>query len=277
MGRLLVLIISSLLVGGCANLDEVGRFAGESARLASYKELTTHFRDTYAREAPFLAESALGVAQANDRKRQEAYGDLVNVHDTVALYMATLAKLAGDNTFDLSKGIDSVTGQIKAHPDFGLDEKQVDAISNLAKLASKWALAAYQQDAVRDMIRAGQGPMQVSLDGLRNLLRLYRKTHENERKEVLGLFQTEFLLAKTQPKDPLLMALAKVQYRDKQVEYDAVDQKFGVALKAIDFISEGHSQLYQNVDNLSSKEIKNGLTALAKDLKGLREQLQALQ
>lgn len=277
MNRALSLFLLSLVVGGCANLEEVRQFAGESAKLASYKELTVNFRDTYAREAPYLSGSNLDLALVNDRKRQEAYKDLVAIHETVTLYMMTLAKLAGDKTFDLTSSINSVTGQIKVHPELGVEDKHVDAVSNIVKLATKWALALYQQDAVKDMIRAGQPSVQVSLDGMQSLLRIYRKTLDNERKQVLGLFETEFALSQLQTKDPLLMALAKVHYQEKQIEYDAMDRKLSAAGKAIEVVATGHTQLYKGTDNLSAKELKVELSALTKDIKGLHQQLQALQ
>lgn len=267
----------ALMLGGCVSLNEVSDYASESARLASYKELTVHFKDTYTRESPYLYGGALALAQENDRKRQAAYQDLVKVHDTVTLYMATLATLAGDKVFDLSQGIESVTGQIKAHPDFGVDAKHVDAISNLAKLAVKWTLSAYQQDAVEDMIRAGEAPMQASLEGMSNLLRIYRKTHANERKQVIGLFETEFALAEVQPKDPLLMALARLHHREKLAEYDAVDLKFDAAEKAVSIVAAGHTQLYRGVDALTAAELKVALSALTKDLKAIRMHLRELQ
>ena len=277
MKRLIVLLCAVTALNGCTSLQEVREYAGESAKFAGYKELTTHFRDTFAREAPYLSGNALDIAEANDRKRQEAYGDLIRVHDTLALYMMTLAKLAGETTFDLSQGIDATAGQIKAHPELGIDAAQVGAISNLTKLISKWALSAYQQDAVRDMINDGQAPLQTSLDGMRTLLRLYRKTHDNERKGVLGLFETEFALGKLQPKDPLLSALSRVHYQDKKAEYDAAERRFDTAEKGIERIAAGHTQLYRGVDRLSAREVKDALADVAKDIKALRKQLQALQ
>lgn len=277
MRRVYGILLLGFALGGCTNLQEVREFASESAALASYKELTTHFRDTYAREAPYLSGPGLAAAQANDQKRQAAYDDLIKVHDTVARYMMTLATLAGDKAFDLSKGIDSVSGQIKAYPDLGLDAAHVDAVSGIAKLIAKWSTAYYQQDAVKDMIRAGQVPIQTSLDGMASVLRIYRKTHENERKQVLGLFETEFALAQVQAKDPLLMALARLHYEKKVAEFASIDRRFDIAERAVREIAEGHTRLYRSVDDLSAKALKDQLSAIGKDLKSLRKQLQALQ
>lgn len=277
MHRIVLLLAFIVSLSGCVSLTEVREFAGESASLASYKNLTTHFRDTYQREEPYLADSNLAAAKANDLKRQAAYADLVKVHDAVTLYMVTLGTLAGEKTFELAPNIDAATAQIKSHPEFGLDAKHVDAIAAIVKLAVGRVTAYYQQDAVKDMVRAGNNPLQTSLDGMSNLLRLYRKTHENERARVLGLFETELALAQAHPKDPLLMALAKIHQRDKVAEYAAVDRQYDAAEKAVKQIAAGHTQLFRSVDDLSSAELKATLSGLTKDIKLLRKQLQALQ
>jgi hypothetical protein len=135
----------SLLLGlfGCANLEEVQSFAGESAKLSAYTELTTRFRDTYQREKPYLAGEADRIAQSNDKKRKEAYADLVKIHQGVSLYMQVLAKLAGDDRFDLSKPIGALGSGIKAYPDLGIQKSHVDAFFSITKLVSKWAGSAY--------------------------------------------------------------------------------------------------------------------------------------
>ena len=276
MKRVIFLLALVTGLNGCVSLTEVREFAGESASLASYKDLTTHFRDTYTREAPYLTESNQAAAQANDAKRQAAYADLLKVHDAVTLYMVTLGTLAGEKTFDLAPNIDAASSQIKTHAEFGLDAKHVDAIAAIVKLAVGRATAYYQQDAVKGMIRAGDSPLQTSLTGMSNLLRIYRKTHENERRQVLGLFETELALAKAHPKDPLLLALAKLHQEKKAAEFAAMDSKFNIAEKAVQHIAAGHTQLYRSVDNLSSAELKATLSSLNKDMKLLRKQLQAL-
>ena len=112
--RLLAAVSLSLVVTGCANLQDVRDFAGESARLSAYTELTTRFRDTYEREQPYLSGPVEQQAQANDKRRRDAYPDLLKIHQGMVLYMQTLATLAGDDTFDLSPAVNSLASGIKA-------------------------------------------------------------------------------------------------------------------------------------------------------------------
>lgn len=270
--RLLAALGCVLALAGCANLQEVRDFAGESAKFSAYTELTTRFRDTYQREQPYLSGAADQLAQANDKRRQEAYQDLLAIHRNVATYLQTLATLAGDRTFDLTPGIDAVGKGIKAHPDLGLDGRQVDAYAGLAKIVSRWTTMAAQEKAVADMVRAGDPHLQALLDGMATLVGYYRKTHENERKTVLGFLEVETLL----PKDRLLTALGKAELLAKSREYQASEAQYAEAEKGIRRIQAGHKALVENLDRLSAAEAKALLQQFARDIKTIRGNLQPL-
>ena len=269
------ILLFALLLVGCANLKGVRDFAGESAKLSAYTELTTRFRDTYQREQPYLSREADRFAQENDKRRKAMYNDLLKIHQSVTLYMQTLAKLAGENSFDLSKKIDSLANGIKAYPDLGIDTKQVNAVSDISKVITKWITAAYHERAVRDMVREGDPHLQTLLDGMSGLIRYYRKTSENEKNTVLGLFEIEISYADS-PKDKLLATLARAHLQSKAFEYKSAERKYDEAEKGIKSIAAGHRQLLENIDKLSGDKIESMINTFAKDIKTIRESLQEL-
>jgi hypothetical protein len=169
-------------------------YANEAAKFSAYTELTTYYRDTYEREKPYLIGEADKIAKENDKKRKEFYKNFLNVHERLALYMKTLAVLAGDETFDINKEIDTLTKRINKFPEMGFDEKHVAACADISKIIAKWAMSGKQQHAVRKMVTEGNEPLQTLLEGMSAVLRQYRHTHDNERKEVLGLFEMEIAL-----------------------------------------------------------------------------------
>lgn len=65
-------MITIWILGGCNNLQEVTDYAKESAKLSEYTALTTRFRDTYARELPYLSGVPSSLAQKNDLKGKKA-------------------------------------------------------------------------------------------------------------------------------------------------------------------------------------------------------------
>lgn len=274
--RMTFLLLLIFVMAGCANLKAVRDYAGESAKLSAYTELTTRFRDTYEREQPYLFGEAERLAQENDKRRKAAYEDLMKIHQRVSLYMQTLATLAGENAFDLSKEIDSLAGRIKAYPNFGIDSKHVDAVSGVAKVVTKWITSAHQERAIRDMIKEGDEPLQTTLQGMEALVRCYKKTNENERKTVLGFFEMEIPFADN-PKDKLLNVLARAHAQSKTAEYKNVELKYDEAEKGIKSIADGHKKLFENIDKLSSEEVKTMISNFANDIKTIRENLQKIR
>ncbi|ARU26075.1 hypothetical protein [Cellvibrio sp. PSBB006] len=260
---------------GCTNLKEVQDFAGQSAKLSGYTELTTRFRDTYYREQPYLSCEADRIAQENDARRKAAYKDLLTVHQSVTVYMQTLATLAGDDSFDLSPGIDSLSSGIKTHPDLGIDKAQVDAISGLAKVISKWATSSYQQRAVRNFIQEGNEPLQTTLAGMERLIDYYQKTNDNEWKTIKGLLEVELLFT-DQPESKLLATLARAHTQDKAAEYQLASKKYTEAKKGVQTIAKGHQLLVDNLDKLSKQEIKDSLRQFSKDVRAINNHIESM-
>ncbi|WP_323898422.1 hypothetical protein [Aeromonas hydrophila] len=265
-------ILYIFALAGCTNLKDVRDYASESAKLSAYTELTTRFRDTYTREQFYIPDrpDILTQAQANDKRRKAAYEDLLKIHYSVSLYMKTLAVLAGDDTFDLSKNIDSLAGSIQAHPEFGINEGHVDAIFKISKIITKEITHVYQESAVRNMIKEGDAPLQTTLNGMLDLVRLYKKTNYNEKKMVLGFFETNT------SKDKLVSALARVHIHSLKAGYDDAELKYDDAEKGIKSIAEGHKKLFDNVNKLSNDEVIVFVKKIAQDIKDIRENLQAV-
>lgn len=270
--RITFSLLLAIVLSGCVNLKEVRDYASESARLSAYTELTTRFRDTYEREQPYFDGEA---ERADDRKRKAAYEDFLNIHYSVSLYMQTLATLAGEETFDISTGIKSLAAGINSYPDFGIDKKHADAMFNMSNVIARWATSEYQKGAVRSMIKEGDAPLQTTLNGMTVLVRLYRKTNENEKKRILGYLETEILMIP--PKDKLQAMLARAHEQAKRAEYRNAELLFDEAERGINSIAEGHRRLLDNINNLSGEQLKAVISRFARDIKTVRNNLNAVR
>lgn len=273
--KLIVSLSAAVVLTACSNLKEVKEYAAESAKFSSYNELTVRFRDTYSREQPYLSGEAEKIAQATDLGRKAAYDDLVKLQKSVSLYMETLARISGDDSFSVAKELDALKGGIKAHPDFKVNTKEVDAVVNITQVIAKWVTSTYQEQAVRKMIKEGNDPLQTLLVGMGSLTRIYKATNENERKSVLGLLETNIAFADPK-KDALLIALARAHIQAKTTEYNSVQAKYELAEKGLKNIAEGHKHLYENLDKLSKTEVRSSISKLAKDIKIIRANLESL-
>jgi len=270
-------LIPVLLIGGvlsaCANLKEVRDFATESAKFSTYTDLTTRFRDTTDRARPYLTGANLAQEEATDKGRKEVYPELLKIHERVSLYFKTLAKLAGDETFDLSHEVGTVGDTLKQHPAFGIEPKHVDSYSSIGNTVSKWITTGYQQSAVREMVREGDPKIQVLLGGMGDLVRLYRKTHTQEKRIVLGFFEAEIPF-RDGPQDALLAALAKTHVQSKAMEYRLVESKYDDAESGIKKIMQGHRSLVDNVNDVSASDLTTHLQGISNDIRVLGGHLQ---
>jgi hypothetical protein len=189
--------------------------------------------------------------------------------------MQTLAKLAGEDTFDISKEVDYLATGIKAYPDFGIDKKHVDAVSNIAKITTKWIASAYQERSVRDMVKDGNNDLQTALDGMLVLVSYYEDSNNNEKRSVLGFFEVEIPFA-ISPKDKLLATLARAHVQSKESEYDKLEHKYDDAKNGIRLIANGHKKLFENIDKLSDDNVKSTIKNFAKDIMIIRDNLQSV-
>lgn len=275
MNRLVPILLIAGCLSACANLKEVRDFAAESAKFSTYSDLSTRFRDTADRERPYLTGANLAQEETTDKGRKEVYPELLKIHQRVGLYFKTLARLAGDETFDLSHEMATLGNTLKQHLQFGIEAKHVDSYASIGGTLSKWITSGYQQSAVREMVRKGDPDIQVLLGGMGDLVRLYRKTHAQEKRIVLGFFEVEIPL-RNSPQDSLLATLAKTHLQAKTMEYRLVESKYDDAERGITKIMYGHKALADNVNNVSASDLATSLQGISNDIRVLGTHIQTL-
>lgn len=265
-----------LLLGGCAgthvSLAEVREFAGASAKLGGYAELSKRYRDTYVRERPYLTPAADKIARDTDARRRAVYDDFMSVQKTVVLYMQTLALLAGEDRFDLTPQLDDLGNGLKANAESALEQRHVAAYTGLTRLLTRAIASGYQGRSVETMVRDGDADLQTLIGAMISLTHLYAKTNENEKKTILGIFDIEIPYA-SRPNDRMLVTLAKVHYLDKSREYTLIDKRYALALQGLTKVSLGHQKLRENLNNVSAEEVKRTLANFGRDLRMIRDAL----
>lgn len=271
-------LFAAAVLAGCAgttvSLVEVRDFADASAKLGGYAELSTRYRDTYAREQPYLQPAADKLARENDAARRAVYDDFISTQKAVVLYMQTLSMLAGDGRVDLTDRIDELGNGIKANTASGLAERHVTAYIGLTRLLTRVIASGYQGRSVETMVRDGDADIQALLDAMITLTRLYAKTNDNERKTVLGVFDVEIPFS-PRPQDRMLVTLAKVHYLNKVTEYRLVDKRYELALQGLTKVALGHQKMRENLNNLSGAELRVALQSYVRDLRLIRDGLQS--
>jgi hypothetical protein len=275
--RALLILLAALLLGGCAttgpvSLAEVRAFADASARLGGYTELSKRYRDTYEREQPYLSPAADRIAKENDARRKAVYDDFMSIQKSLVLYMQTLSVLAGDARYDLSPQLDDLGNGLKANAESGLQQRHIVAYTGLTRLLTRVIASGYQNRSVETMVRDGDADVQVLLEAMIALTRLYAKTNENEKKTILGIFDVEIPFS-TRNSDRMLVTLAKVHYLNKATEYKLIDKRYDLALQGLTKVAQGHQKMRENLHNLSGDEMRKLIGTYARDLRTLRDAL----
>jgi hypothetical protein len=276
--RYLLVFLASLVLGGCAatggqvSLGEVRQFADASARLGGYAELSKRYRDTYEREQPYLSPAADRIAKENDIRRKAVYDDFISIQKSLVLYMQTLSLLAGDARYDLSTQLDDLGNGLKANAESGLQQRHIAAYTGLTRLLTRVIASGYQNRSVETMVRDGDADVQVLLEAMIALTRLYAKTNENEKKTILGIFDVEIPFS-TRNSDRMLVTLAKVHYLSKATEYKLLDKRYDAAMQGLTKVALGHQKMRENLHNLSAPEVRTLLLAYSRELVGLRDAL----
>jgi len=275
--RYLLVLAAGLLLASCAtgnggpvSLAEVREFADASARLGGYAELSKRYRDTYEREQPYLSPAADRIAKENDARRKAVYDDFVSIQKSLVLYMQTLSLLAGEARYDLSTQLDDLGNGLKANSESGLQQRHVAAYTGLTRLLTRVIASGYQNRSVETMVRDGDADVQVLLEAMIALTRLYAKTNENEKKTILGIFDVEIPFS-TKNADRMLVTLAKVHYLSKSTEYKLIDKRYDLALQGLTKVALGHQKMRENLHKLTADETRKMLAAYGRDLRALRD------
>jgi hypothetical protein len=272
----LLVLVAALLLGGCAStggpvsLAEVREFADASARLGGYAELSKRYRDTYEREQPYLSPAADRIAKENDARRKAVYDDFIAIQKSLVLYMQTLSLLAGEARYDLSTQLDDLGTGLKANSESGLQQRHIVAYTGLTRLLTRVIASGYQNRSVETMVRDGDADVQVLLEAMINLTRLYAKTNENEKKTILGIFDVEIPFS-TKNSDRMLVTLAKVHYLSKSTEYKLIDKRYDLALQGLTKVALAHQKLREHLHDLRADETRKMIAAYGRDLRALRD------
>jgi hypothetical protein len=184
--------------------------------------------------------------------------------------MQTLSVLAGETRYDLSTQLDDLGNGLKANAESGLQQRQVTAYTGLTRLLTRVIASNYQNRSVETMVRDGDADVQVLLEAMISLTRLYAKTNENEKKTILGIFDVEIPFS-TKNSDRMLVTLAKVHYLSKSTEYKLLDKRYDLALQGLTKVALGHQRMRENLHKLQAPEVRTLLAAYGRDLVALRD------
>jgi hypothetical protein len=257
---LLALALANLTA--CANLDAVRDFGSSAARMAAYPKAAQAYRDSALTSAPYVSAAQPGLVDAAARSRQAAQALKLQVE--LGRYFATLAKLAGEDTYAIDTQLDALGKGAAAVPDSALDAGTLQAYTSLAKAVSRFVLLGVQERAVKELVSDGGPHAMRILGSLRQSAQDWSRLVAGDARQADATLEVAVLPADV---PPLLRVLATDRRGTLQREYDGVQQQFKQTLAALDAVEKAHASMVEHLDDLNNATLRSTLKASSADLK----------
>jgi hypothetical protein len=291
------------MLSGCANLSAVREFTATSVQLTGYQDVTQRYVTSATRVKTEIPEdplfdrdrAAVRKAEAEMTAQKES---LLKLHNAVTGYMAALAKLAGDDAYDISPQIDKVTGAIVAAPSLGLNAQHVQAFGGIAAKVSSWLLAAKQAKGVKSLVVEHGDSMDVLLDAMATVTTAMRVELDNERGRLKSYHDAHLstYLVPVGLERPLVgnvadpaqyerdrrtmlrrnqavVAWANRGYEPLLAEQDRAIRAAKSAIDGIQIVRNGHDDMRKNVDHLTKDDVTKLLKKASAELRVVRAEL----
>lgn len=285
------LVVCACLASGCSNLGAVRDFAATSARMTDYRDATRYYLDTADRELAGLPPDPRFDAT---RAQLEAFkaiaardkDTLLQLHATTTGYMAALARLAGEDAYEISPGISKVAGALRASKRLGIDADHVRAFDNIAGRVSDWLLAARQARDVRRLVTENGADMDKLLEAMQKATEAYGivLTQEIQSHELVADYRQAQWAAElpgdaalTPARRETLAVLLRRSERDDEAALQAAQRNQRAAAAGVKRVRQAHRDMLDHVDRLDSDEARALLRAAADDLKSIRASINALE
>lgn len=256
-----------LLCISCTSLKAVHEWSQTSLEATQYNQIVATYADTPQRLKRYDPRPLINYDEVTKIRKKQGE-EITRILSVVSDYMAALAALSSDTTFDYSKDVKSVTDGIKGLGT-GIPDAQLGAVGSIVTLLGNAAAQGYQAKQVADVIEQANQPLQTILKGdLRTIVDSFFRQDLKQEKSWLTKYYEDLQSAGRPNKAAVVSITEWMQLRSDQnaKRMDAVD----AYVKILDNISAGHQRLYDNRNELDSETLIKKLLALSVDL---REQI----
>lgn len=257
---------------GCANLEAVREFGKTAAAVSSYGDAGKAYQESARTIEPYLAGAPVQGDRADARQAQVAAANAVQA--SLAGYFATLAKLAGEDSFSLDAELDAISKGVQSLPAGAVDPEAATNAIALAKTLQKYALARAQASAVKELITEGGPSAMRLLTRLEAVAISWRGALGNDSRTVVGTISA---LAAARDTPPLVSMLARDRQQRHQLNYDQALKRVDTAVAALQKIRSAHEAMVANIESLDSKQLQSLLKGAVADLKAAKNNLDALR
>ncbi|MGD0821922.1 MAG: hypothetical protein ABSA71_14390 [Desulfomonilia bacterium] len=263
-------IILILFMSGCTSMEAVQKYASYSqSTIESVKPVAKDFYASCTRTNSFKPLNS----HSDCKTEQEASKAILTVSNVLDEYAVALGALAADELVSYDTDIDAMTTEIKGLKVKGLEENKVDAVGSLAKLISKAATSAYQQQQVGNFIRESDTSITTVTETLSSIIeKNYSTAIEMEISAWEDGYKRVERAARTEK--PLEWeAYSKAQWKDR-AELDAKLNAVKDLAKNIREIGSTHTKLKKDAEKLTGKEVAAFVRSFVEEAKPVIKEVQ---
>jgi len=273
-----VLLVSGL--AACTNLAAVREFAKTSASSADFAQVVTDYESSPERQLIYQQEG-----EANERlkalaeRRKDQAPRLLDCQKIIVDYMDALGDLAADELTSVDSELDGLSKALEEAGFIGDADKVISKASASAAAAIAKVLIRVVQDGWRKgevckIVLEVNPHLQEALAGMKEVLDLDLRTSlQNERAAIEKRFGAWTASAKANGDPDGAPPVSRVLLAERVREIDRMEQLLDRYLTVLNIIANGHLDLAENIDSLTTEETIVAIERHSKDLRTLYKQI----
>ncbi len=268
-----LLLLTSLLASGCADLQAVRSFAKTSAATADYRQIVTDYVESPTRRKRYHPDryAVQPAGTTTPRARQKTL--LAGSQRVLAGYLNALGDLAADELPDVDSEIDGLAKALEkagfaGDGDAAIRKETASAAGSIAKVLTRAVLDHWRQDRIQKIIRETDGNVQTVVAGLREIvLKDFNASLDIEAEAVRKYFESSIAAAKSRNDEEAVPPLARILMQEHLDRIRERRDRLSSYAEVLKKICTGHADLLANVDKLEDKALQERLEKFAADIR----------
>lgn len=281
------LLISVLLLSGCGDLLGIRKFSETAAIVGQnfpalssdiYESCVRKYRYQFYRNVAFVPDKMVAVddlqaaskleglitnappaavqAESSCRRFRDIQPSIVLLNKALVGYMKTLGDLAADDLTSYDKELDGLSGVVSGAGFFS--DAEVKAGKGLGKLILDATTNFYRRKKLKTAIETSNGNVLALTYAMKTFVQNnYVLALKDELRQMDSYYKANILEHQTRvgSPDPLTVAASKTRWdQERQLLQDRM-RAAEAYVKILENVASGHSELYNNRNNLNGKEV----------------------
>ena len=272
-----LLFMAMLCVSSCVNLKHVNTYSSESLTGVQYFETLNYSFQQSCLDKCFEEKiNALEFLNQNCDCKQEKVADSITlkIYGSVFGYFDGLTNLS-DN--DLTSYKTDALSNALSEGDFGsitIKKEHVESYTKVSQLLIHAFTDSYRKKKIKDYVKDANTPVKALISFLDFNIssNLYGKLEVKKNRLKLDYFD----LVKERSLSSFEKRNAIKEYYNAIATIEQQQDKFQVYSKTLTAISLGHQKLYDDIEHVSSKTVKQELLQSASEIKSIISELKKI-